>query len=163
MQTRLAQVARLWRPQGLGRLGNVALALLIIVFVLQPTSAWLRGYVDWNVINPASNHTGWYVASLKFWLVSWIWPAAYLLTSALSGDRIRASVILVALTVLAAGKPKPFYQGSLTDAERWLLALESWYQARFLDAIIAAMAVATFRWPALLMVAIPIAAIRIFL
>lgn len=72
----------------------------------------------------------------------------------------------MALCVLARGEPTPFFQGLLTPEERWLIALESWYSALVLDAVVATIAVtvavAVTRRPCLIVVAVLVAALRIF-
>jgi hypothetical protein len=122
--------------------------------------------VIWDIINPATNHLGWYSASLQDWLFSWIWPAAFLIVWALKRDSMRTWIVLVALCVFERGGPEPFlpfFQGMLTIDEQWLLALESWHQAILLDTITAAMAVAAVRKPPLMMIVVHITALRIFL
>ena len=148
---------------GLGVPQRLVLAVILIALILQPFSSWLRAFVNWDIINPATNHLGWYSASLQDWLFSWIWPAAFLSMWALKQDSIRAWIVLVGLCVFERGGPEPFYQGLLTSEEQWLLALESWYQAILLDTITAAMAVAAVRRPSLMMIVVHITALRIFL
>lgn len=139
------------------------IAVIFTALFLQPVSAWLRGCVNWDIVNPASNHVGWYSASLQDWLFSWIWPAAFLITWALKQDSMRAWIVLVGLCVFERGGPEPFFQGLLTSEEQWLLALESWHQAILLDSITAAMAVAAVRRPHLMIAVVHITAFRIFL
>lgn len=142
---------------------RLVLAVILTALFFQPLSSWLRAFVNWDIINPASNHAAWYWASLQDWLLAWIWPAAFLTMWALKRDIIRAWIILVGLCLFERGAPKPFFQGSLTSDEQWLLALDSWYQACLLDAITAAMAVAVVRRPHLMIFVLPITALRIFI
>ena len=139
------------------------IAVIFTALFLQQVSAWLRGCVNWDIVNPASNHVGWYSASLQDWLFSWIWPAAFLITWALKQDSMRAWIVLVGLCVFERGGPEPFYQGLLTSEEQWLLALESLYQAILVDTITAAIAVAAVRRPSLMMIVVHTTAFRIFL
>lgn len=142
---------------------RLCIAVILIALILQPVSTWLRGCVSWDIINPATNHLGWYLASLQHWLSAWVWPAAALSMWVLKRDSMRAWIVLVALCVFERGGPEPFYQGMLTVEEQWLLALESWHQAILLDSITAAMAVAAVRRPSLMMIVVHITALRIFL
>jgi hypothetical protein len=137
--------------------------VILIALILQPVSTWLRGCVIWDIFNPATNHLGWYLASLQHWLSAWVWPAAALSMWALKRDPVRAWIVLVGLCVFERRGPKPFFQGLLTSEEQWLLALESWYQAILLDSITAAMAVAAVRRPHLMTAVVHITALRIFL
>lgn len=148
---------------GLGVPQRLVLAVILIALLLQPVSAWLSTFVNWEIVNPATNHAAWYSASLQDWLFSWIWPAAFLIMWALKQDSLRAWIVLVAFCVFDRGGPKPFFQGFLTSDEQWLLALESWYQAILLDGVTSAMAVAAARRPSLMMIVVHITALRIFL
>ena len=142
---------------------RLVLTVILTVLFFQPLSSWLRAFVSWDIINPASNHAAWYWASLQDWLLAWIWPTAFLSVWTLQRDFMRAWLLMVALCVFERGGPKPFFQGSLTSEEQWLIALESWYQACLLDAIAAAMAVAVVRRPQLIILVLPITALRIFI
>jgi hypothetical protein len=148
---------------GLALPWRFCIAVIFIALFLQPISTWLRGCVSWDIIDPATNHLGWYSASLQDWLFSWIWPAAFLSMWALKRDSMRAWIVLVALCVFERGGPKPFFQGMLTVEEQWLLAMESWHQAILLDGVTAAMAVAAVRRPHLMTAVVHITALRIFL
>lgn len=136
---------------------------MIVVFGLQPLSSHLQGYIDWAIVNPATNHLGWYRASLQDSVLSWMWPTVFIVFWSLRKHYVRAWLIMLVLCLVARGGPSPFFQGSLTAEERWLLALESWYMALLVDAVVAAMALAVARQPFLLLIAVPIAASRICL
>lgn len=141
---------------------RLILAAIITTLALQPLSGWLGNFVSWDIINPATNHLGWYWASLQDWLLSWVWPAAFLSMWAMKQNSVRAWIVLVGLCVFERGGPTPFFQGLLTSEEQWLLALESWYQAILLDGATAAMAVAAVRRPSLIIIVVHITALRIF-
>ena len=143
-------------------LQRLVLAVILIALFLQPVSTWLRGYVSWEIVDPATNHVGWYFASLQDWLLSWVWPAAFLSMWAMKQNSVRAWIVLVGLCVFERRGPELFYQGLLTSEEQWLLALESWYQAILLDGATATMAVAAVRRPSLMIIVVHITALRIF-
>lgn len=147
---------------GLGLVERLVLVAFITTLLLHPLSTWLRGYVNWEIINPATNQLGWYWASLQDWLLSWVWPSAFLSMWAMKQNSVRAWLMMVALCVFERAGPEPFFQGSLTSEEQWLLALGSWYQACLLDAITAALAVAVVRRRFLMIFIVHITALRIF-
>lgn len=148
---------------GLEAPGRILLAVLIVAVILQPVSTWLQGFVNWDIVNPATNHAAWYWASLQHWLFSWVWPAAFLTILLLKKDYLRAWLLMVVLCVLVRGGPEPFFQGSLTIEEQWQIALVAWYEALLLDAITAAMAVAVVRRRYLMIFVVHITALRIFI
>ena len=148
---------------GLGLIERLVLVAFITTLLLQPVSTWLQDFVNWEIINPATNHLAWYWASFQDWLLSWVWPAAFLSMWAIKQYSVPAWIVMVALCVFERGGPEPFFQGSLTSEEQWLLALGSWYQACLLDAITAALAVAVVRRRFLMIFVIHITALRIFI
>lgn len=163
MDTHPPQLDEIVSLSGLEAPGRILLAAIITTLLFQPVSTWLRDFVNWEIINPATNQLGWYWASLQDWLLSWVWPAAFLSMWALKKDSVRAWLLMAALCVFERGGPEQFFQGLLTSDEQWLLAVESWYQTCFLDTITAAMAVAAVRRHSLMIIVVQITALRIFL
>lgn len=137
---------------------------LIIIFVLQPLSHHFHSFIDWDIINPATNHLGWYKASIQYWAVHWIWPSAWLVVTVSSGDKIRSWLLLVLLMLVNHGFPETslWEIGTYTEEERWLIGLCNWYSVIARDGVASGLAIAASRWPALLIPAILISGLWIF-
>ena len=140
-------------------------AVLIVVFILQPLSRWLETFIDWQIVNPATNHLGWYRASVQNWTVSWLWPAAWIIAWTMRGDMLRSWLLLLLLALLAMGLPETclWEIGVYTEEERWVIGLSSWYEALAKHTVVAAMAVVAARAPRLLVPALLLSSLSIFI
>lgn len=142
--------------------GSVAVAVGGVL-CLQALSRWIQGCISWEIVDPASNHVGWYIASLKHAVLSWIWPSAFLVWWA-TRDYARSWLVLFCLIFAARGGPEAtLWQGSLTHEEMWLIGLSSWYHAIAEDTVQAMLALVAVRYPCVLPFVLLTAALRIFL